>query len=120
MTYTDFLIASTLDDPSVFAFLLLIGALFTLTFYRLSRLDAEVDWRIRAAYYVLGVTAAFGGFNVIAWGHDPSWTECAMVAGFVLVQAATMRAWREDRYPKGYKSDHGEFDDGLHHHHNHA
>ncbi len=119
MTYTDFLIASTLDDPSVFVFLLLIGSLFVLTFFRLSRLDAEVDLRIRAAYYVLGVTAAFGAFNVIAWGHDPSWTECAMVAGFVMVQAATMRAWRQDRYPIGYRSRPGAFDDAAHHH-NHA
>lgn len=108
------LLLSALADASSFAYLLLAVGLFLLTFERLKRLDRSALLSVRLAYWVLGVTAVLSVASVIAWGHDPDWIECGLLAAFTLLQCATRRAWR-DTYPAHYASAPGELDDQAHH-----
>jgi hypothetical protein len=103
---------------TVILFLTLCVLLFLLTFYRLAKLNKTAQLRVRLAYFALAAASVGSVSSVIVFGHDPSWIECAMLAAFCFVQAATMRAW-ESGYPHSFTTNNGAFDDASHHHHDH-
>jgi hypothetical protein len=100
---------------TVILFLTLCVLLFLLTFYRLAKLNKTAQLRVRLAYFALAAASVGSVSSVIVFGHDPSWVECAMIAAFCFVQAATMRAWQAG-YPHSFTTKPGDLHDEAHHH----
>ena len=74
---------------------LLCAVLFYTVFCRAVRTTAHVKADIRLAFTCLGGVALMGMAAPIAWGHQPSGFDLALLASIVLVQVITARHWRD-------------------------
>lgn len=80
---------------AVVAHELLCAALFYSVFCRAVRTDAQVKADIRLAFFVLGSVALMGMAAPLAWDHQPSGFDLALLGSIVLVQVITARHWRD-------------------------
>ena len=74
---------------------LLCAALFYTVFCRAVKSNADVKTDVRLAFFALGSAAIMGMVAPLAWGHQPSIFDLALLSSVVLVQILTAHHWRD-------------------------
>lgn len=74
---------------------LLCAALFYTVFCRAVKSSADVKTDVRLAFFALGSAALMGMAAPLAWEHQPSGFDLALLASIVLVQILTAHHWRD-------------------------